>query len=300
MCEYVRLTIEDLRRRRQQCDDAIRFLLELEGMPMPPVVQMPSELIKPGPVPEQDAPASGRRRQRRKIDSKKKGSAFRGVMPIVSRRDGSVKYRATYWDSAAKKNMTLGTWADELEAALAVARRLEDAPEVKRIKELIKQRDSKLAQPPEKTKPPAEPKKDRRSKLTHYKGVKLGKPRADGTPRYEVNVYIDGRVKYLGIFDMEEEAAAVAAEARGEKAEALRLRELVEQKNADEQEQRENNPDRTASWRQTRTEADPSDEDRTDKTPQIWECKNCFKQYIQAISPSKCRECSHTEFRAIV
>jgi len=294
--------------------DAITQKLRVE---MSGPIQPPAEILSPALMTEQDIPSPERRRGPLKMKTaiqssgrpgSQKGSRhiikpgkFKGVVPVISHLPGGpTKYRANYWDGQAKKNQSLGTFTDMLEAAMAVAKRLSDKSEIQRISDLIKQRDNNSAKPPKKTKPPAGPKKDRQSKLTHYKGVKLGKPLADGTPRYEVIVCIDGQVKYLGIFSIEEEAAAVAAEARGEKAEAKRLRKMVKQKAADETEQRENNPARPATRREAKTEADPSDEDRTDKTPQVWECKNCFKQYIQAEQPSKCLECNHTEFRPIV
>ena len=346
MKEYVRLTIEELALRRaalehqmddirraeellrtmeddpgvlaapltsvEQADDIAQKLRVEMGGPIRP----PAEILPPALVTEQDAPATGRRRQPRKVRAavqsssrpgSRKGSRhvvkpgkFKGVVPVISHLPGGpTRYRASCWDGQAKKNQSLGTFTDDLEAAMAVAKRLGDKSEIQRISDLIAQRDNKPAQPPKKTKPPAGPKKDRQSKLTHYKSVQL-RPLADGTPRYEANVFLDGRLKYLGVFNKEEEAAAVAAEARGEHAEAKRLRDLVKQKTADEQEQQENNPTRPAMRRETQTEADPSDEDRTDKTPQVWECKNCFKQYIQAKQPSKCLECGHTEFRVIV
>jgi len=86
-----------------------------------------------------------------------------------------------------------------------------------------------------------------RRKKSRYKGVKVSKkPYADGRTRYEVNYYDPAtkKVKFLGCFDDELQAAATYADREGNKAEAARLRAMAKQQKADDAEQAENNPDR--------------------------------------------------------
>lgn len=297
MKEYVRLTIEEIGLRRAALEHELEGLRETEGVLRrigdEPVERATDKTLRPrktrAVVQTSDRPGS--QKGSRHVG---KPGKFKGVVPVVSHLpDGPTRYRASYWDGTAKKNLSAGTFTDELEAAMAVAKGMGDKSEIQRISDLIKQRQNNPTKPVKNT-PATGSKKIRQPKLTRYKGVKLSKPLVDGTQKYEVNIFLDGRLKYLGRFDIPEEAAAVAAEARGEIAEAKRLRELVKQKTADGQEQRENNPDRLPR-RQTNRDEDPPD-----KTPQVWECKNCFKQYIQAERPAKCLECSHIEFRPIV
>ena len=279
---------------------------------------------------------------------------------------------------------------DELRRTEEVIRRLDDEPDEPMSLDPSPAKIAPLGNRPDPAPNPVPPKKEniphhRGSKKTHYKGVKISKPLADGTLKYEAQTRENGRYKYLGIFTSEELAAAAVAEAEGNPAEAERLRRLgtpketkpagrrvtpatkqghkaprplrpgqrfkgvkpapqkdgstkyrttywdgdkgknmtagtfedeidaamavavrlkdkaeigriksLVQQKADQIEQKENNPDRPP-----RRQAD-RDEEQLDKTPQIWECENCFKQYIQTEPPVKCLECQHIEFRAIV
>jgi rubrerythrin len=91
--------------------------------------------------------------------------------------------------------------------------------------------------------------------------------------KYEAQVHIKGKYKYLGRYDIEELAAAAAQEALGNKDEAARLRNLAEQS--------ENNPDRN-------------------KDDIIWKCEDCGHEHHQTLCPAYCIRCKREHFKKIV
>lgn len=198
MNEHIRLTIEDLQRRRQQCDEAIRLLLELEGNVFPPMAQMPSEMVKPG------------------------------------RRQGK----------PAAKIQTAGS---------------------------IKARSG------------------RKNPFSKYHGVYDGKVTADGRQRYLASITKEGKTKKFGTFYVEELAAAAVQEAKGNKAEAKRLREMAKQKAADQAEQQENNPGRSATRK----------EDKAAEPELVWKCTHCKLTFKGEKKPVACPGCSGTNFKPV-
>jgi len=90
----------------------------------------------PGPVP---APAEDK--GARSPLPPRKGKRFKGVMKMASGR-----YQATCWDPKACKTLHLGTFTDEIEAALAVAERLGDKVEIERFEELVRQKTDEAEQ----------------------------------------------------------------------------------------------------------------------------------------------------------
>ena len=90
----------------------------------------------PGPVPE---PAEDK--GARSPLPPRKGKRFKGVMKTASGR-----YQAICWDSKACKTLHLGTFTDEIEAALAVAERLGDKVEIERFEELVRQKADEIEQ----------------------------------------------------------------------------------------------------------------------------------------------------------
>lgn len=116
-----------------------------------------------------------------------------------------------------------------------------------------------------------------------YKGVKIGKPYADGRTRYEVHYYNKEtkRAEYLGTTDNEFLAAAIYAERDGDKEEAARLRAMAA-------EHQELNPDRPLDGT-TRAEAK-----RTGRT--IYVCKRCGLEYK---TKGICAGCGNDDMREV-
>lgn len=145
MSEYVRLTIEELRRRRQKCDEAIRLLLELEDPVFPPMVKMPPELVKPGPVLPKDKPI--REKPGPKVSghgkkpnhhSTKKLLHYKGVKPLKPKEDGTPRFEGhTRVDGKFKY---LGTFSVEELAAAAVMEAEGNKAEAERLREIAKQK----------------------------------------------------------------------------------------------------------------------------------------------------------------
>ncbi len=71
---------------------------------------------------------------------KNRKSEFRGVTPVLAY--GETRYRATAWDREERRCISLGTFDEELEAAVAVAKYLHDGPEIQRISDLIEQKEN--------------------------------------------------------------------------------------------------------------------------------------------------------------
>jgi len=122
----------------------------------------------------------------------------------------------------------------------------------------------------------------RKNPFSRYMGVYDGGPTVDGRQRYLACFYKDGKNKHLGTFYIEQEAAAVAAEARGDKAEAQRLHQIARQKQADLAEQEENNPDRSASRRPVA------------QAKVVYRCKGCGLRF--KTRPKLCDQCHGGEF----
>jgi len=114
-----------------------------------------------------------------------------------------------------------------------------------------------------------------------YKGVCLGRPKKDGSPRWRAQVWKDGRLKSLGTFPTELEAAAAVAKAIGDTKEYLRLQGLAKQGRADMAEQAENNPDRPKSKRKEKA----------------WMCTRCHLTF--KTKPTSCPGCRSASFREV-
>ena len=146
--------------------------------------------------------------------------------------------------------------------------------------------------------------------FSQYKGVTKGRPRPDGRLTYKAQIWEgirrggNGKPHTLGTFDIEEKAAAVAAEARGEKERAAELRAIVEQK--------QNNPDRPLGRRAPRKRRGSSHVNQEPKNPkpakaesenssdpeqmQIWTCKVCNIEYKAKQKPLMCPGCNRANF----
>jgi len=160
----------------------------------------------------------------------------------------------------------------------------------------------------------------RYGKRSPYKGVKVGKPKQDGSPRYEAQVYEPKtrRNKYLGSFDNELEAALASAKCGDDAGEIERIEKLIRQ-------QAENNPNRPGA----KTAEPPLPGARTlrpglkhnypkkrNKTGSAneqgriapidpagqpgpapvhvdltWECNRCARQIVSAERPKLCAHC---------
>jgi len=143
-------------------------------------------------------------------------------------------------------------------------------------------------------------------KKSKYKGVRINpKPYADGRTRYEVNRYDPSakKVKFLGCFDNELEAAAVYQEHAGNKEEAARLRALAKQDRADMAEQAENNPDRKKVKRQKvkgkSQKQDQSVADVSEVKMKEWLCCHCKIELRHPTMPTRCIQCDSASFKEI-
>lgn len=125
-----------------------------------------------------------------------------------------------------------------------------------------------------------------RKQFSQYKGVYKGPNKADGRQTCQAGVWRDGKNKNLGNYLIEEQAAAVAAEARGEKAEAKRLLEIAKQKERNIAEQQENNPDRPVGRRGSR-----------ESPTTAYQCSKCGDVY--STKPPSCPGCSGASFREV-
>jgi len=113
----------------------------------------------------------------------------------------------------------------------------------------------------------------RPAKFSKYKGVSKTRTRRDGSFFYRACVYKDKKNHHLGIFEIEELAAAAVQEFLGNNDEAQRLRDLAEQKN--------NNPDRPLPGT-------------------FWECNKCAHQHHVNQRPIKCEDCGNESLRKII
>lgn len=308
MKEYVQLTLKDIAFRRaaieqeldslRQAEEIIRRLDDDSPSEKLPLIsaeearahatQLQQELSKqvpPLPIvkpPSQTSPPP--QHKARPAKDRQTFSKYRGVTQGRTRKDGTITYRAAPYKDG-KVNF-LGTFTIEELAAAAVEKFLGNDSEAERLQKIGEQKETgrskrhgRKSSPPESAKT-ASPK-------THYKGVKVCKPLADGTLRYEAHVTIEGKFKYLGTFDKQELAAATAAEARGEMAEAKRLRQLA----ADLVEQEENNPER---GRSNEGNGSPNAGEQGLQSPSqivAWECNRCGKRVDQSERPKICTKC---------
>jgi len=105
-------------------------------------------------------------------------------------------------------------------------------------------------------------------KMSQHKGISLCKKRKNGTQKWRVQYYDPStrRVKSLGAYDSEIEAAAVYQDHIGNEVEAARLRALDKQQTADMAEQAENNPDRANTKKRK-------------KKSSTWVCLRCGTGY---------------------
>ena len=168
-----------------------------------------------------------------------------------------------------------------------------------------KRKTAKISTPPKAQTPQAR-KSGRRGGKSHpfsqYKGVSIAKPRINGTRMFQASYVVNGKNRYLGRFESEEAAAAVAAEARGEKERAAELRAIAEQK--------ENHPDRPLDRGGPRIHRGSSHLNHEPKTPkaakpqsekksdpeqmQIWTCKVCNLEFKAKKKPLMCPGCNRT------
>ena len=154
------------------------------------------------------------------------------------------------------------------------------------------ERTTKAPKPPTKSKHHEEKIAQRRGAkkpFSKYKGVYKGKTRADGTPTFNAGFYKDGKNKKLGTYLIEEEAAAVAAKARGEMDRYRELMAIVEQK--------ENNPDRPKKRQLgckgvAKEPLAPSSMTANLKT--YYECEDCNAEYDER--PKACEGCGCKKF----
>ena len=126
----------------------------------------------------------------------------------------------------------------------------------------------------------------RKSGSSQYTGVTKLPPLRDGTIRWRAQWWEGKTVHVIGRYDSELLAAAAVAEQRGDYGEARRLRDLAAVDAANEQEQRENNPDRPPKPK--RKEAGG-----------VWECRKCCRQHIAASRPAKCEICGSEALKKI-
>lgn len=118
--------------------------------------------------------------------------------------------------------------------------------------------------------------------FSKYKGVTKAKSLKDGKPRFMASIWRDKNVT-LGTFTIEEEAAAAAAEARGEKELAQELRNKIEQI--------ENNPDRPGTKLQKHRGKSHAAHGHAQPTGQAaletyFECDVCHLEYTKR--PKRC------------
>jgi len=240
----------------------------------------------------------------------KKRSQYKGVT-IIARRQGPAKYQATYWDRKLGKAVHLGTFDDEIQCAIMVARRLGKTEEVKRLSGLLEHAENNPDRPagpgkagiPTGHKPPSPAQAPSKARSSHkgasattysqYKGVTKGKTRTDGTITFKAGAWspTDKRNHRLGTYEIEELAAAAVEEFLGHADEAKRLRAMAEQKKADAIEQAENNPDRGQE-----TEPGPAG---VEHVSVAWECGACGHIHLVAARPRKCEKCRHESLRKI-
>jgi len=118
-------------------------------------------------------------------------------------------------------------------------------------------------------------------KVSQHKGVSLCKKRKNGTQKWRVQYYDPStrRIKSLGAYYSEIEAAAVYQDHIGNEVEAARLRALDKQQTADMAEQKENNPDRV----------------KADKMVMVWVCSHCRIEWKS--KPDSCPNCNSASFK---
>ena len=118
-------------------------------------------------------------------------------------------------------------------------------------------------------------------KVSQHKGVSLCKKRKNGTQKWRVQYYDPStrRIKSLGAYYSEIEAAAVYQDHIGNEVEAARLRALDKQQTADMAEQKENNPDRV----------------KADKMVMVWVCSRCRIEWKS--KPDSCPNCNSASFK---
>lgn len=230
----------------------------------------------PSPKPPDNTRTAGRR-----LPPIKAGHCFRGVA-VRTTRDGRKRFRANFWDGS--HNLSLGTFDDELDAAMAFAQALGDPAEIERIQGLIAERDA--ARGTDGTdgsagtveQVPSSP-RDRKAKRPHkgpgFKGVKPIKAR--GRTRYATS-YWDASANHsrsCGTYDDELVAALAVARALKDEAEIARIEGLIRERDAAQGTNRTNGTDGAAASGGKRA----------------WDCLRCGRVILAAGRPKKCSNC---------
>jgi hypothetical protein len=122
---HIKETIADLEQHLEKLriDAAAieRVLVILQKKDCPKTVPSPAQ--KADPI----------KKPKRKVGKKKsRKSKYKGVI-IMENANGTVRFRANYWDAKKKKTKHLGAFDNELEAASAVERALGNTEEADRL-----------------------------------------------------------------------------------------------------------------------------------------------------------------------
>jgi rubrerythrin len=284
MKEYVRLTIKDLQARLTHTEkqfseikQTIRVLSELEGVP---IVPLPAEIIPPGPLPG-PVPEPAEDKGARSPLPPRKGKRFKGVMKTASGR-----YQAICWDSKACKTLHLGTFTDEIEAALAVAERLGDKVEIERFEELVRQKADEVEQ--------RENNPDRTPKKTGETGNGTCSPRKD--------VRADRRQ------DRKEKAEIGKERSRKGVGTGRRHNYSMPHKSVVKSAVKKDIASATADKSQISESGDPPQSElvnmggllKANVTACAWQCRKCGHHHLQELIPENCANCNSDEgFRKI-
>jgi len=82
----------------------------------------------------------------KKKTSNRKTSQYKGVERLKPNKSGQVKYKTSYWEGKTKKNIYLGTYDSELEAAAACQDHIGDKDEAARLRSLAKQQKADMTE----------------------------------------------------------------------------------------------------------------------------------------------------------
>lgn len=138
--------------------------------------------IRPAPPARQLQDKRTNKRDGRCAPRKPKPGKLKGVTEVKYKK-GPSKYRACYWDGPNKKNVKIGIFDSDLEAALAVAKQLSDAAEVQRLGDLMEQKENNPNRPGSK----APVRKDGQHKYPHKQ--KTAVPPVDKPPGEKIETY---------------------------------------------------------------------------------------------------------------